>query len=61
MATSNVWILKPAGKSRGRGIQLFNTEEKLLEVVGEWEWVSGDKFLVACWSALKCSAVKYRD
>jgi hypothetical protein len=31
----NVWILKPGGKSRGRGIQLFDDVEALMGVVGE--------------------------
>lgn len=29
--TNNIWIVKPAGKSRGRGIRLFNDPEALLQ------------------------------
>lgn len=32
----NVWILKPGGKSRGRGIQLFDDMDALMGVVGEY-------------------------
>eukprot|EP00937_MAST-01D_sp_MAST-1D-sp2_P005140 g5140.t1 len=42
---ANVWIVKPAGKSRGRGIRSFNDVDKLLEHVGiekhkEAQWVA---------------------
>jgi len=33
MEPQNVWIVKPAAKSRGRGIQTFNEIDKLLEYV----------------------------
>jgi hypothetical protein len=32
---SNTWIVKPAGKSRGRGIRLFSIASQLLEYVGQ--------------------------
>eukprot|EP00002_Diphylleia_rotans_P020500 TRINITY_DN3974_c1_g1_i6.p1 TRINITY_DN3974_c1_g1~~TRINITY_DN3974_c1_g1_i6.p1 ORF type:complete len:725 (-),score=132.85 TRINITY_DN3974_c1_g1_i6:1220-3394(-) len=31
--THNVWIVKPAGKSRGRGIEVFNRLDKLMEYI----------------------------
>lgn len=34
---SACWIVKPGGKSRGRGIKLFNDMTKLLQYVGEWQ------------------------
>jgi hypothetical protein len=30
---TNTWIVKPAGKSRGRGIRLFSSASQLLEYV----------------------------
>lgn len=40
---NNVWIVKPSGKSRGRGIQLFNDLGKLMRYIGpdsnEAKWV----------------------
>jgi phosphoribosylamine-glycine ligase len=30
---TNAWIVKPAGKSRGRGIRLFSSSEALLGYV----------------------------
>lgn len=32
---NNAWIVKPAGKSRGRGIQIFNKMQELLDYFGE--------------------------
>lgn len=37
---NNIWIVKPAGKSRGRGIELFDNLDRLFEYVGrEGHWV----------------------
>ena len=30
---NNVWIVKPAGKSRGRGIRLFNDLDQLFAYI----------------------------
>lgn len=42
--SSNVWIVKPGGKSRGRGIALFNSLPKLLQYTattnGSEKWVA---------------------
>ena len=37
---NNVWIVKPAGKSRGRGIRLFNKVDELLAYVKGVEYDS---------------------
>lgn len=44
-ASKNVWIVKPAGMSRGRGIRVFNDLERLLEYADvenhkECQWVA---------------------
>jgi len=31
----NVWVLKPAGKSRGRGIRVFNRLDQIMHYIGE--------------------------
>ena len=31
--SANTWIVKPAGKSRGRGIRLFSSAQQLLAYV----------------------------
>ena len=44
--TKNVWIIKPAGKSRGRGIQCFDNYDEIMKVTDsngngqESQWVA---------------------
>lgn len=40
----NIWIIKPSGLSRGRGIKCLNSLEKIIDYViasdKKWTWVA---------------------
>jgi tubulin monoglycylase TTLL3/8 len=41
--TNNIWIVKPSGKSRGRGIVLLNSSEAVLDYINtskDSEWIA---------------------